>query len=107
MNFALNLEYLEAEFYLMATWGTTLVGAGILTESETAGASYGGNKVPGIASSPFAFAASGLRTDEVNHVKYLRKCLGIGCRQEAGHQSERAGLRFLQPIRLPETWPSV
>ena len=76
LNFALNLEYLEAEFYLMATWGTTLVGAGILTESETSGPTTGGQKVPGIAQSPFAFAASGLRTDEVNHVKFLRTALG-------------------------------
>src|SRR5215469_9868164 len=76
LNFALNLEYLEAEFYLMATWGTTLVGAGILSESETTGPTTGGRKVPGIAQSPFAFAASGLRTDEVNHVKYLRHALG-------------------------------
>ncbi len=76
LNFALNLEYLEAEFYLMATYGVTLVEYGVLTESETTGPTTGGQKVPGIASSPFAFAASGLRTDEVDHVKYLRSALG-------------------------------
>ncbi len=97
LNFALNLEYLEAEFYLMATWGTTLVGEGILTESETTGATTGGNKVPGIASSPFAFAASGLRTDEVNHVKYLRSALGSAAVKKPAINLSALGYGFSSP----------
>lgn len=97
LNFALNLEYLEAEFYLMATWGTTLVGAGILTESQTSGPTTGGQKVPGIASSPFAFAASGLRTDEVNHVKYLRSALGSAAVKKPAINLNALGYGFSNP----------
>ena len=97
LNFALNLEYLEAEFYLMATWGTTLVGAGILTESETTGPTTGGQKVPGIAQSPFAFAASGLRTDEVNHVKYLRSALGANAVKKPAINLNALGYGFSSP----------
>lgn len=49
LNFALNLEYLEAEFYLMATWGTTLVGLGVINESDTMGPTTGGKMVPTLA----------------------------------------------------------
>ncbi len=97
LNFALNLEYLEAEFYLMATWGTTLVGAGILTEAETSGPTTGGQKVPGIAQSPFAFAASGLRTDEVNHVKYLRSALGANAVKKPAINLNALGYGFANP----------
>ncbi len=97
LNFALNLEYLEAEFYLMATWGTTLVGAGILTESETTGPTTGGQKVPGIAQSPFAFAATGLRTDEVNHVKYLRSALGANAVKKPAINLNALGYGFSSP----------
>jgi hypothetical protein len=76
LNFALNLEYLEAEFYAVATYGATLVQLGVIRESDTTGPTTGGQKVPGIASAPFAFAATGLRNDEINHVKYLRTALG-------------------------------
>ncbi len=97
LNFALNLEYLEAEFYLMATYGTTLVKYGILTEEETTGPTTGGQKVPGIAQSPFAFAASGLRTDEVNHVKYLRQALGSAAVKKPAINLNALGYGFANP----------
>lgn len=76
LNFALNLEYLEAEFYSMATYGATLVELGILTTAETTGPTTGGNMVPNFGSSPWAFLATALREDEISHVKYLRSALG-------------------------------
>lgn len=97
LNFALNLEYLEAEFYLMATWGTTLVGAGYLHESDTTGPTTGGQKVPGIAQSPFAFAASGLRTDEVHHVQYLRQALGSAAVKKPAINLSALGYGFASP----------
>ncbi len=76
LNFALNLEYLEAEFYLKATWNTSLVGIGVLSASDTTGPTTGGKMIANLGSTPPAFVASGLRTDEVNHVKFLRAALG-------------------------------
>jgi hypothetical protein len=76
LNFALNLEYLEAEFYAMATYGATLVELGVLTKAEESGPTTGGNMVSGFNSSPLAYVATALRDDEIDHVKYLRSTLG-------------------------------
>jgi hypothetical protein len=76
LNFALNLEYLEAEFYSMATYGSTLLELGVITSSEQSGPTTGGNMVPNFGSSPLAFLATALRNDEIDHVKYLRAALG-------------------------------
>lgn len=76
LNFALNLEYLEAEFYSMATWGSTLLELGVLTSSQESGPTTGGNMVPNFGGSPLAFLASALRENEIAHVKYLRAALG-------------------------------
>ena len=76
LNFALNLEYLEAEFYAVATYGATLLELGVLTKAQESGPTTGGNMVPGFGSSPFAFVATGLRENEIAHVKYLRAALG-------------------------------
>jgi hypothetical protein len=75
LNFALNLEYLEAEFYLKATWGTSLVNYGVITSSQETGPTTGG-KMVSFTGANIAFVASGLRSDEVDHVKYLRAALG-------------------------------
>lgn len=76
LNFALNLEYLEAEFYLMSTYGTTLVGYGVISKDDETGPTTGGNRVPNFSKSWDAVIASGLRNDEVDHVKFLRSALG-------------------------------
>ncbi|HEY6448367.1 MAG TPA: ferritin-like domain-containing protein [Acidobacteriaceae bacterium] len=76
LNFALNLEYLEAEFYSMATYGSTLVELKVITEGDTSGPTTGGNMVPGFGSSSQATIASALRESEIDHVLYLRKALG-------------------------------
>lgn len=76
LNFALNLEYLEAEFYAMATYGSTLVELKVLTEAETSGPTTGGSMVPNFGSSPQATIATALRENEIAHVQYLRSALG-------------------------------
>src|SRR6202167_1625447 len=76
LNFALNLEYLEAEFYSMATYGSTLLELGVLTKAEESGPTTGGNMDPDFGSSPLAFLATALRENEIDHVKYLRSALG-------------------------------
>jgi hypothetical protein len=78
LNFALNLEYLEAEFYAMSTYGATLVELGVITKADETGPTTGGNKVPNFGSSPVAYVATGLRENEIDHVIYLRKALGYG-----------------------------
>jgi hypothetical protein len=76
LNFALNLEYLEAEFYSMSTYGSTLLELGVLTKAEESGPTTGGNMVPDFGASPLAFLATALRDNEIDHVKYLRSTLG-------------------------------
>jgi Ferritin-like domain len=74
LNFALNLEYLEAEFYSVSTYGATLEKRGILTASEVSGPTTGGQLVKGFGD--WATMATALREDEMEHVLYLRKALG-------------------------------
>lgn len=76
LNFALNLEYLETEFYAMTTHGATLLQLGVLTQAEESGPTTGGSMVRDFGSSPLAFVATALREDEIKHVKYLRAALG-------------------------------
>ncbi len=93
LNFALNLEYLEAEFYLMSTWGTTLQGLGVLQPGDVSGPTTGGKMVD-FRSVNFAFAASGLRTDEVAHVKLLRKALGSAAAKKPTINLDALGYGF-------------
>lgn len=76
LNFALNLEYLEAEFYIMATYGTTLIGLGIIKSSDESGPTTGGQMVRDFGASVEATMATALRMDEIKHVQYLRAALG-------------------------------
>ncbi|WP_260703094.1 ferritin-like domain-containing protein [Edaphobacter flagellatus] len=71
LNFALNLEYLEAEFYLRAATGNGLSAADVGTN---AGAVSGGTQVPW-GTSGLANYANEIAQDELNHVRYLRSAL--------------------------------
>jgi hypothetical protein len=79
LNFALNLEYLEAQFYTIATTGMTLDQAGISTKGGD-GTAGGAVTVKPNAKVPFTttllqqFAAE-VAMDEQNHVKFLQSQL--------------------------------
>jgi hypothetical protein len=73
LNFALNLEYLTAEFYLRA-----VTGSGLSSDDagSSAGAVTGGTQVPFDPSTAFLPLAKELANDDQGHVRYLRKMLG-------------------------------
>jgi hypothetical protein len=74
LNFALNLEYLEAEFYLRATTGKGLP-ASDTSGSGSQGAVTGGSQV-NFKNPQLAELAAEIANDEYNHVLFLRKALG-------------------------------
>jgi hypothetical protein len=74
LNFALNLEYLEAQFYSFAAFGTGL-DAGLLGGTGTPGQVTGGRKVA-FTDPVVARYAVEIAQDEVAHVRFLRQALG-------------------------------
>jgi hypothetical protein len=71
LNFALNLEYLEAEFYVRAATGVGLTS----NDTGQSGGVTGGSKVP-FKSSAIEQYANEIATDELDHVRFLRSALG-------------------------------
>ena len=74
LNFALNLEYLEANFYHYAVFGTP-IDTSLQSGTGTQGTIQGGQAVP-FASPVVQRLATEIATDELNHVKFLRGQLG-------------------------------
>ena len=73
LNFALNLEYLESNYYSFATTGMP-VPAADMTGTGKQGAVVGGPAVP-FASPVIARLATEIAKDEVEHVNFLRSQL--------------------------------
>ena len=76
LQFALNLEYLEAEFYTVARTGKTIDQMGIgITGTGGTGATVGGKQVTFIEGSTLAKSADEIGGDERAHVTLLRTTL--------------------------------
>ena len=73
-NFALNFEYLGAEYYLRAISGSGL-NASLLTGTGTQGTVVGGSMVPFNGSAIESYAQR-LAIDEIAHVEFIRTTLG-------------------------------
>ena len=72
LNFALNLEYLEAEFYLRAATGA---GLGIGDTSNQTSLTTGGSQVPNLTTLQKAYIYE-IAQNELDHVRFLRSALG-------------------------------
>src|ERR1700722_3000240 len=77
LNFALNLEYLEAEFYTVATTGQTIDQMGVtISGSGNQGAATGGSMVDFSNSLfPTAAIANQIAADERSHVTLIQQAL--------------------------------
>lgn len=71
LNFALNLEYLEAEFYLRAATGSGLSA----TDAGSAAAAVTGGTQVSFSSTAIASYANQIAQDELNHVRFLRSAI--------------------------------
>ena len=72
LNFALNLEYLEAEFYLRAATGSGIPSANV---GSNPGAVTGGTQVSFAGQTVLQEYANEIAQEELNHVIYLRSAI--------------------------------
>ncbi|QNA85930.1 ferritin-like domain-containing protein [Sphingomonas sp. So64.6b] len=82
LNFALNLEYLEAQFYSYAAFGTGLP-ATMLGGTGRQGAATGGQKVTFTDPVVEQYARE-IARDEIAHVAFLRSALGTAAVAQPG-----------------------
>ena len=71
LNFALNLEYLEAEFYLRAATGT---GLSATDSGNSTSKTTGGSMIPGLSAVQSSYLNE-IAQNELDHVRFLRAAL--------------------------------
>ncbi len=104
LNFALNLEYLEAEFYTMAFYGKRIADFGIgETGTGDYGPTTGGMKVNFAntnlmtGSASLGAIAEEITADEQEHVKILRAALGSNAVAKPAINLDALGIGFANP----------
>jgi hypothetical protein len=103
LNFALNLEYLEAEFYQRAVYGVGLPSSltgGIGTQG---GGVRGGSKVP-FKNSVVQSLAAEIANDEKNHVIFLKNALGSQAVAEPVISLDSSFTALAQAAGIPGTF---
>lgn len=74
LNFLVQIEYLQAQFYALATTGTGLA-ADLITGTGTAGAVSGGTKLT-FTDAVLGQMAAEIAQDHLAHVQFIRSALG-------------------------------
>jgi hypothetical protein len=93
INFALNLEYLEAEYYSVVTTGMTLQELGILSSADVTGPTTGGKKI-NLGYDKISWMGAALAKDEQTHVVFLRKVLGSAAVKKPAINLDALGYGF-------------
>jgi len=94
LNFALNLEYLEAEFYTVAVTGRRIADLGIgISGTGAPGATTGGKQVS-FTEARVSVTAQQVAADEQAHVTYLRAALGSAAVAKPAINLDALGLGF-------------
>lgn len=103
LNFALNLEYLEAEFYTVVVTGKTLDESGFETSGTGSyGPTTGGKKMnfSGPQASQLGMTFNSIMHDEQNHVKFLRSALGSAAVAKPEINLDALGIGFANDSQM-------
>lgn len=107
LNFALNLEYLEAEFFTMATTGHGITASGVPVDGVgTSGATTGGRQV-NFSDPLLRAAAEELAGDEQAHVRLLRTVLGPAAIAKPAIDLNALGLGFSNDAEFLVAWRAL
>ena len=102
LNFALNLEYLEGEFYQRSVYGVGLP-ASLTTGTGAQGGVSGGSQV-NFQNSIVRDIAAEVANDETNHIIFLRATLGSKAVAEPAISLDTAFTAFAAAAGLPSNY---